>query len=77
MLLEFALPRDYNENMISQNIPSFSVDSPYRLLARSLDALPHRFPPAEDESDLHLLIWNRLLGLPTVSVATCKRQLHN
>jgi electron transport complex protein RnfB len=55
MLLEFALPRDYNENMIPQNIPSFPVDSPYRLLARSLDALPHRFPPAEDESDLHLL----------------------
>ena len=34
---------------------SFEPDSPYRRLARSLDALPNRFPPAEDESDLRLL----------------------
>jgi electron transport complex protein RnfB len=35
--------------------PQFQPDSPYRRLARSLDALPNRFPPAEDESDLRLL----------------------
>lgn len=35
--------------------PTFAPDSPYRLLARSLDALPNRFPPADDESDLRLL----------------------
>lgn len=35
---------------------SFSPDSPYRRLARTLDALPNRFPPAEDESDLRLLV---------------------
>jgi ferredoxin len=34
---------------------SFAPDSPYRKLARSLDALPNRFPPAPDESDLRLL----------------------
>jgi len=33
----------------------FELDSPFRRLARSLDALPNRFPPAEDESDLRLL----------------------
>jgi electron transport complex protein RnfB len=37
-------------------IPStHDLDSPYRRLARSLDALPNRFPPAEDGSDLRLL----------------------
>lgn len=36
-------------------LPSFDLNSPYRRLARSLDALPNRFPPAEDESDLRLL----------------------
>ncbi len=36
-------------------ISSFEIDSPYRKLARSLDALPNRFPPAENESDLRLL----------------------
>lgn len=36
-------------------IPTFEPDSPYRRLARSLDALPNRFPPADDESDLRLL----------------------
>ena len=35
--------------------PVFEPDSPYRRLARSLDALPNRFPPAADESDLRLL----------------------
>ncbi len=35
--------------------PSFRHDSPYRRLAHSLDALPNRFPPADDESDLRLL----------------------
>ena len=34
---------------------TFELDSPYRCLARSLDALPNRYPPAEDESDLRLL----------------------
>ncbi len=34
---------------------SFPANSPYRRLARALDALPNRFPPAEDESDLRLL----------------------
>lgn len=33
----------------------FDVTSPYRRLARTLDALPNRFPPADDESELHLL----------------------
>ncbi|HEY9075307.1 MAG TPA: 4Fe-4S binding protein [Anaerolineaceae bacterium] len=33
----------------------FPPDSPYRRLARSLDALPNRYPPAEDGSDLRLL----------------------
>lgn len=33
----------------------FELQSPYRRLARSLDALPNGFPPAEDESDLRLL----------------------
>ncbi len=36
-------------------MPSFDSVSPYRRLALSLDALPNRFPPAEDESDLRLL----------------------
>lgn len=33
----------------------FPPDSPYRRLARSLDALPNRFPEAPDESDLRML----------------------
>jgi ferredoxin len=33
----------------------FELDSPYRRLAAALDALPNRFPPAADESDLRLL----------------------
>jgi NAD-dependent dihydropyrimidine dehydrogenase PreA subunit len=33
----------------------FPIDSPYRSLARALDALPNRYPPAADESDLRLL----------------------
>ena len=38
------------------SMPStFDLDSPYRRLARSLDALPNRFPPAEDGADLRLL----------------------
>jgi Na+-translocating ferredoxin:NAD+ oxidoreductase subunit B len=37
-------------------IPShFKSDSPYRQLAKALDALPNRFPPAEDEAELRLL----------------------
>jgi electron transport complex protein RnfB len=36
-------------------ISQFHPESPYRRLAHSLDALPNRFPPAEDESDLRLL----------------------
>jgi NAD-dependent dihydropyrimidine dehydrogenase PreA subunit len=34
---------------------SFAAHSPYRRLARVLDALPNRFPSAPDESDLRLL----------------------
>lgn len=34
---------------------NFAPDSPYRRLARALDALPNRFPPAADESHLRLL----------------------
>ena len=34
---------------------TFEPNSPYRRLARSLDALPNRYPPADDESDLRLL----------------------
>jgi len=34
---------------------SFPLDSPYRRLARALDALPNRFPPAADESHLRVL----------------------
>ena len=37
-----------------ENSP-YPVDSPYRQLAAALDALPNRYPPAEDESDLRLL----------------------
>lgn len=37
---------------MSQTFPTIS---PYRRLARVLDSLPNRFPPAEDESDLRLL----------------------
>jgi len=33
----------------------FDLQSPYRRLANSLDALPNRFPTAEDESHLRLL----------------------
>lgn len=33
----------------------FEPDSAYRRLARSLDALPNRFPPSADEADLRLL----------------------
>ena len=36
-------------------MPSFPPDSPYRRLARTLDALPNRFPPAEDQADLRVL----------------------
>jgi Na+-translocating ferredoxin:NAD+ oxidoreductase subunit B len=36
-------------------VMSYSPDSPYRALARALDALPNRYPPAADESDLNLL----------------------
>jgi electron transport complex protein RnfB len=41
--------------MTPPNFPQFEPDSPYRRLARSLDALPNGFPPAKDESDLRLL----------------------
>jgi Na+-translocating ferredoxin:NAD+ oxidoreductase subunit B len=43
------------KRMTLQPVPAFAPDSPYRRLARSLDSLPHRFPPADDESDLRLL----------------------
>jgi len=33
----------------------FPLESPYRRLASALDALPNRFPPADDESHLRLL----------------------
>ncbi len=41
--------------MNKQSSLTFPIDSPYRRLARSLDALPNGFPPADDESDLRLL----------------------
>ena len=41
--------------MSTPPVPQFPSDSPYRSLARSLDALPNRFPAADDESDLRLL----------------------
>jgi len=41
--------------MSTSPAPQFLPDSPFRRLARSLDALPNRFPPADDESDLRLL----------------------
>lgn len=41
--------------MIETPAISFSPDSPYRRLARTLDALPNRFPAAADGSDLRLL----------------------
>ena len=47
----------YNHKMTTLPAPSFEPDSPYRRLARSLNALPNGFPPAEDESDLRLLAW--------------------
>ncbi len=34
---------------------SFSANSPYRRLAKTLDSFPNRFPPADDGSDLRLL----------------------
>jgi len=37
--------------------PIFNIDSPYRRLAASLDALPNRYPPADDDSDLRLLAY--------------------
>jgi hypothetical protein len=37
--------------------PTFESDSPYRRLAKSLDGLPNRFPPAQDGSDLRLIAW--------------------
>ncbi|HEX2980817.1 MAG TPA: 4Fe-4S dicluster domain-containing protein [Anaerolineaceae bacterium] len=41
---------------MSTTTPStFPASSPYRSLARALDALPNGFPPAPDESDLLLL----------------------
>lgn len=45
----------YNHPMDPSLPHTFAPDSHYRRLARSLDALPNRFPPAEDESDLRLL----------------------
>ena len=35
----------------------FDIESPYRRLAKALDALPQRFPAADDESDLRLLAY--------------------
>lgn len=55
-MLTTPLPRlHYNQNMNPQKLPAFDPHSPYRQLAAALDALPNRFPPAEDESHLHLL----------------------
>ncbi|NTU75818.1 MAG: 4Fe-4S binding protein, partial [Anaerolineaceae bacterium] len=45
----------YNMDMNPPVPPIFESDSPYRHLAAALDALPNRFPPAEDGSDLRLL----------------------
>ena len=41
--------------MSTLSVPQFPPDSPYRRLARCLDGLPNRFPPAADGSDLRLL----------------------
>ncbi len=49
--------------------PIFDINSPYRRLARSLDALPNRFPPADDESDLRLLAY--LFTLQEADLAAC------
>ena len=48
--------------------PSFPNNSAYRRLARILDSLPHRFPPAEDESDLRLLA--KLFNEPEAELAS-------
>jgi Na+-translocating ferredoxin:NAD+ oxidoreductase subunit B len=45
----------YNGVMNTQPDSPFDANSPYRRLAHSLDSLPNRFPPADDESDLRLL----------------------
>jgi Na+-translocating ferredoxin:NAD+ oxidoreductase subunit B len=45
----------YNLAMTPTPISSLEPDTLYRRLARSLDALPNRFPPADDGSDLRLL----------------------
>lgn len=41
--------------MIPNLTSPFESSSPYRRLARSLDALPNGFPPSADEADLRLL----------------------
>lgn len=41
--------------MLPNPVSPSTPDSAYRRLARALDALPNRFPPAEDDSDVRLL----------------------
>jgi ferredoxin len=50
------------------SFPIFPSDSVYRRLARTLDSLPHRFPEAEDESDLRLLA--KLFSEPEAELAS-------
>ena len=47
----------YNQAMNISSSPTFESASPYRRLAKALDDLPNRFPPAEDESHLRLLAY--------------------
>lgn len=54
-MCEVGIDFDYNRAMKTLSHPAFEPDSPYRRLALCLDALPNRFPPAGDESDLALL----------------------
>jgi ferredoxin len=50
------LPRKYyNQFRTPRPDSPFAPDCAYRRLARALDALPNRYPPADDESDLRLL----------------------
>jgi electron transport complex protein RnfB len=55
--------------MNTPTTPLFDPDSPYRQLARKLDSLPNRFPPAANESDLRLLA--KLFTPDEATLAAC------
>jgi hypothetical protein len=55
--------------MNTPTTPLFDPDSPYRQLARKLDSLPNRFPPAGNESDLRLLA--KLFTPDEAALAAC------